>query len=222
MNQETSIANLPREAQAVGVTRSFDGGVAMVHARKVTIGGVAALTVAMGFAAAAWACIPVATLNLSPATVKPGDTVTVSGQFYGTKSDVTLHRATIDGPVLATTTPDEDGNIAATFQVPADAAAGSFLIVATQPVVPGATTWGVPSRALVTVTRTGATPAVGAPTAPIADRPATLEHTSSVSTGTLLLTALGVVGIGLFLAGAGAVFAARRPQAATETVQTRR
>jgi hypothetical protein len=194
----------------------------MAQVRKLAIGGIAALAVGMGVAAAAWACIPVATLNLSPATVKPGDTVAVTGQFYGTKSDVSLHRSAFDGPVLATTTPDEDGNISATFQVPADAPAGSFLIVATQPVVAGATTWGVPSRAIVTVTRTGATPAVGAPAAPTVDRPATLVHTSTVGTGTLLLTALGVVGVGLFLAGAGAVFMARRPQPAAQPVKTRR
>ena len=194
----------------------------MAHVRKLTIGGIAALTLAMGAAAVAWACIPVATLNLAPGTVRPGDTVTVTGKFYGAKSDVTLHRAALDGPVLATATPDEDGNISATFTVPGDAPAGSFLVVATQPAVPGFTTWGVPSRAVVTVTPNGATPAVGAQAAPTVDRPSTLVHTSSVSTGTLLLTALGVVGIGLFLAGAGAVFMARRPRPATQAVKTRR
>lgn len=194
----------------------------MGHGRKVTIGGIAAVALGMGLAAAAWACIPVATLNLAPATARPGDTVTVTGRFYGAKSDVTLHRAALDGAVLATATPDEDGNITATFQIPGDAPAGTFLVVATQPVVPGATTWGVPSRAVVTVTTNGATPVVGADAAPTVDRPATLVHTSSVTTGTLLLTALGVAGVALFLAGAGAVFASRRPRPAAQTVDTRR
>jgi len=194
----------------------------MSHVRRLAFGGVAVLGITMAVAAAAWACIPVATLTLTPGTAKPGDTVTVTGKFYGTKSDVAIHRAALDGPVLTSTTPDEDGNITATFKIPADATAGSFLVVATQPVVAGATTWGVPSRALVTIAPTGTTPAVGGPARAAEDRPATLVHGSSVSTGTLLLTALGVVGIGLFLAGAGAVFMTRRAAGAPQAVRTGR
>jgi hypothetical protein len=192
----------------------------MSYARRVVVGGAAAAAAALTLlAAAAWACIPVATLTLTPSTVKPGDTVNVTGRFYGTKSPVVLHSNTIDGPVLATATPDDQGNIAATFTAPANTGT-SMVVVATQATTPGDTTWGVPSRALLTVSSSGATPAVGATRA--ADvRPADLVHTSTLSTSAFVLTALGVAGIGLFVAGACAVFLARRPRPAGQAAVVR-
>lgn len=194
----------------------------MSCARKVVAGGVAAASAAlMAFAAAAWACIPVATLTLNPSTVKPGDTVTATGRFYGTKSPVVLHQNTLDGPILATANADDGGSISATFTVPANTGTANVVIVATQATTPGDTTWGVPARALLTVSASGASPAVGAGPRAADVRPASLVHTSTLSTGAFVLTALGVAGVGLFVAGAGAVFLARRPRPAAQASPVR-
>ncbi len=71
----------------------------------------------------------------------------------------------------------------------------------------------MPVRALVTVTGpNGANPVVGAPVgAQGGDRATSMvTEDESISAGTLALIALGVGGVGMFLAGMAALFAGRR------------
>ncbi len=173
------------------------------------------------FAAAAWACIPVATLDVTPQQVMPGQEVTVSGVFYGKKSPVVMHFNALDGPVLAQFTPSKDGIISGRLAIPADAKPGNYVLVATQEPVRGETTWGVPSRALVTVVGDAGAPVVGPLEAPPAERPAGLVTGDSVGLGELVLVGLGVAGVGMFLAGMAAFFAGRR-RAAPESVRLQR
>jgi hypothetical protein len=108
------------------------------------------------FAATAFACIPIAVLRLTPSEVAPGGTVNalireVSGAEV---PPVTFHWNAVDGPVLATVQPG-DSATAATFQIPADAKGGDYLIWATQPlkVYPKGQfpTWGMPAKASIHV-----------------------------------------------------------------------
>jgi hypothetical protein len=104
------------------------------------------------FAASAFACIPIAVLRLTPADVAPGGTVNalireISGADV---PPVTFHWKTVDGPVLATVQPGASATTAS-FQVPADAIGGDYLVWATQPlkVYPKGQfpTWGMPAKA---------------------------------------------------------------------------
>src|SRR5437660_1431610 len=88
----------------------------------------------LAVAAAAFACIPIAVLQLTPSEAAPGATVTalireVSGAEV---PPVTFHWQTVDGPVLATAQPG-DSSTTATFQVPSDAPGGDYIVWATQP-----------------------------------------------------------------------------------------
>lgn len=184
----------------------------MRQLRRAGLVGAGAGIVAVLVAAAAWACIPVATLNVSPAQARPGEQVTVTGSFYGKKSPVVLRFNTLDGPVVGTITPDKSsGLLSGTFVVPADARPGNYVLIATQEAVRGETTWGVPSRALLTVVGQGGAPVVGAPLAPAeVNRPVGLVEGDSVGGGELLLAGLGVAGVAMFLAGMAALLAGRR------------
>lgn len=177
-------------------------------------------------AALAWACIPVATLNLSPVQARPGQEVIVAGGPFGSSSfpkphsPVVLHFNAIDGPVLATINPAKDGRISGTFIVPADTKPGNYVVVATQQAQEGDTTWGVPARALVQVVGEGGAPVVGAPlVAPLEERPAGLVQDDSVGLGTLVLIAVGVGGVAMFAAGMVALVSGRRRSPEAEAVR---
>ncbi|MDQ3973525.1 MAG: hypothetical protein M3276_04185 [Actinomycetota bacterium] len=192
----------------------------MQRARRVGLLGFGAAIGLLLFAAVAWACIPVATLDVTPQQVSPGQEVTVSGVFYGAESPVVMHFNALDGPVLAELTPNDDGIINGKLTIPADTEPGNYVLVATQEAVRGETTWGVPSRALVTVIGDGGAPVLGALEAPPAARPAGLVTGESAGLGELVLVGLGVAGVGMFLAGMAAFFAGRR--AAPEAVRARK
>ena len=96
--------------------------------------------------------------------------------------------------------------------IPPDAKSGNYVLVFTQ-TAPDGKLSQMPVRALVTVTGpAGTNPVLGAPVgAPVTDRPTTLAtQDESISGGTLALIALGVGGVGMFLAGMAALFAGRR------------
>lgn len=171
---------------------------------RSTAGGLG-LSAALGFIAiatgsAAWACIPMASLNASPTQVEPGQSVEVTGRGYN-ENPVTLRFNSLDGPVLATITPAK-GNISAPVTIPEGTEPGNYVLLATQEAQAGQTTWGIPSRALVTVGGPATTPVVGAPVSSVEERPlAEFERRDSVSAATLLFVGLGVAGGALFLAG---------------------
>lgn len=175
-------------------------------------------------AAAAWACLSLASLNVNPTSAQPGGQVTVVGvEFYG-KNPVSIHMGSLTGPVLATVTPDKSGRFSQAVTLPADAAAGPNVLIATEPAATatgptGGSSAGVPARAVVDVTGPG-----GAPLAPAGTGTGTLPtglltSGSTISTASLVLAALGALGVGLFLAGGLALVVGRRRHPAAQAVR---
>src|SRR4051794_11713180 len=148
--------------------------------------------------AVAYACTNLATLNLSSAVGKAGDTVTVTGSSFrmpaGVETGVQIRWNGIDGPVLAETRPDRVGNISADIVIP-PAAADNYVIVAVLRDAKGADPSGTPARAQFQI--------VGG-----AGRPVTAGAVPQVSAGggdggtssapLALLLVLGLAGVGLF------------------------
>ncbi len=175
-------------------------------ARLGVVGSVLALAT-VAFAAVAFACTNLATLNLSSAGAVPGTQITVTGSSFaaaegGSTSPVVLHLGSVDGPVLATATPDGVGNIATAFTVPQDVNPGYKVIVATQADPEGGPVFGTPARATFQILSTeGAAAAQPQP----AQQPGTAAtpSPSNVSPGLLALT-IGLGAMGLLLFGAGA------------------
>ncbi|MGH9266669.1 MAG: hypothetical protein ACRD0D_00655, partial [Acidimicrobiales bacterium] len=101
---------------------------------------VAGLVVALA-GAVAWACVPLATFNLTPGQARAGETVTLSGGPYN-DNPVVVRFGALDGPVLGTFTPQGGRIDGATVTIPAATPAGDHVLVATQDAAAGRTTWG--------------------------------------------------------------------------------
>jgi hypothetical protein len=173
--------------------------------------------------AAAWACLPVASLTSNPAQAQPGSQVTITGSEFGS-NPVDIHFNALTGPVLATLTPDSNGTFSGAVTIPSDAAPGSAVLVATEaaatPKGPKGSSPGVPARALIQVVGPGGAPL--APAGPVAGaRPVSPLITSSVEAGALALVALGALGVALLVAASITMVGTRRarpaPQAASES-----
>ena len=153
-------------------------------------------------AAAAFACTNLAELNLSSSSGQAGSQVTVTGSAFARaprNTPVDLHWNGVNGPVLATVTPDAAGAIGPmTLTIPTDAAPGYYVVVATQTeVATGLNPWGLPSRAGFQVLGPGVEPAAAASAV------STGSSSSDVSGGFIALSvALGVSGLLLFAFGA--------------------
>ena len=194
----------------------------MRHLRWYGLAGMVAGAILFPLAAA-WACLPVASLTSNPAQAQPGSQVTLTGSEFGT-NPVDIHFNALNGPVLATLNPDSNGNFSGAVTIPSDAAPGSAVLVATQAAATASgskgSSPGVPARALVTVVGPG-----GAPLAPVAaeaaGRPAALLVTSSAGAAPLILVALGALGVALLVAASVAMVGTRRarpaPQVASES-----
>jgi hypothetical protein len=160
-------------------------------------------------AATAWACVPVATLNLSTSQAKAGQDVGITGNSYNGTKPAVVHFNAVDGPVLGSFVPN-GGRIDGTVTVPAGTAPGNYLLVVTQEFTQGVQTWGVPARALLSVTGDTGAPVVGASLgSSVAGRPLGLASSSTPSTGALLLAAGGAAGVAMFLAGLAGLLASR-------------
>jgi hypothetical protein len=123
----------------------------------------------------------------------------------------------LDGPVLTTVpAPITGGNLEAKFTVPAGTQPGSYVVIVSQTKADGSLSLS-PVRAVMNVTgEAGTNPVLGASAASLdqtvrADSLARSDD--SISTGTLALVALGVGGVGMFLAGMAALFAGRKSTA---------
>ena len=100
-----------------------------------------------------------ATLELSVDRAMPGQELSFRGWYYNDTHPVIIRWDSVDGPVLATVTPDTFGvvhnhfrSIAGTLRIPPDASPGTHLLVATQDFAPpGKITWGVPARTRIQV-----------------------------------------------------------------------
>ena len=191
-----------------------------MHVRKWLIGGFAAVAAAVFSTASAWACVSGPSVTFNTATIKPGDTVTANMRDFRKADPVQVRWNDLSAPALASFEHNGSGApFSGTFTVPAEAKPGNYVVIFSQSAPDGKVSQA-PVRALLTVAGAGgANPVVGAPISPVeAARPAgLLTEDTSVSAGTLALVALGVGGVGMFLAGMAALFAGRRsptPQAA--------
>ena len=197
----------------------------MTQARRWAIGGVTTAAAGVLMAAAAWACVSGPVVNLSTTSAKAGQEVGVTGSAFQAANQLQIHWNAPDGPVLATVpAPITGGALDAKFTVPEGTGAGSYVVVFTQTKADGTMSLA-PVRAVLSVTGdAGTAPVLGAPaastdTAARIDGLARTENT--VSIGTLALVALGVGGVGMFLAGMAALFAGRR-STVPETAKARR
>lgn len=174
--------------------------------RKALLGAMLMLALAASPAAAQYAPTVV-----SPGTITPGGTVTVSGQSCAANEVVKITLAPQDGSrppiVVATVTADASGNYSATFVVPADLPLGTYM-------VSSSCGTGVNAKTLNVVAPTTATtrPGTGA-------QPGTGGNTGSsgsgsgggklVRTGTDL-DRMGLAGAGLLVAGGLLLVATKR------------
>ncbi len=162
----------------------------------------------------------VAQLQISPNQAKAGDEVTVFGpRGYGRTNPVEIHFGSPTGPLLGSFAPNEElyalwgpGNV----RIPEGTKPGVYALYATQILTPAEThIRGVPSQGEITVLGPGGTPTLGATVAPAVPAPGGpgLVEEDPVSTGSVVLVALGVAGVGMFLAGIAALVAGRRRHA---------
>ena len=187
-------------------------------ARRWTIGVALAGVGVLLPASVAWACLSLAGITTGGGSVPPGGTLTLTGIEFGS-NPVQVHLDSLDGPVLATATPDaKSGNFTQAVTLPADVPAGQHVLMATEAAATangknnGAAT-GVPARAVIQVGNTAAA-AAAAPARPLA-----LASDSGTGVATLALIALVVAAAGLFLAGAVSMAASRRRRPEVETVK---
>jgi hypothetical protein len=184
--------------------------------RRWAVGGAGALGVLVAVAAGAWACVSGPSVTLSTVHARPGEEVTLTMRDFRRADPIMVRWNALDGPVLATF--EHPGNgvpFQGTVAVPETAGPGNYVLVFTQQGADGKLTQ-MPVRNLLTVVAaTGATPVLGAPLSQPEVREAGLVRSDDgVSGATLALIALGVAGIGMFLAGMAALFAGRRSQVA--------
>ena len=166
----------------------------------------------------------VAQLQVSPTTVRAGQEVTVFGpRGYARANPIEIRWNAPDGPVLGSFTANDELYAMwgpGTIRIPEDAKPGAYILYATQVVLPSENhIRGVPARAEIQVVSDGGAPILGeAPPTPLAeqDGPGLVEE-DSVSTGAVLLVALGVAGLGMFAAGMAALAASRRRRHTAET-----
>ena len=189
----------------------------MRQVRRWAIGGMTTAAAGVLMAAAAWACVSGPVVNLSTINAKAGQEVGITGTGFQTANSATIRWNALDGPVLTTVpAPITGGTLDAKFTVPEGTKPGSYVVIVTQNKADGSLSLS-PIRAVMSVTGdAGANPVVGA-------APATADNSvranglvrdnESISTGTLALVALGVGGVGMFLAGMAALFAGRRGSA---------
>jgi hypothetical protein len=194
-----------------------------MNVRRWAIGGVTTAAAGIMMASAAFACVSGPVVNLSTINAKAGQEVGITGTGFQTANAAQIRWNALDGPVLTTVpAPITGGNLAANFTVPQGTKAGSYVVVVTQTKADGSMSLS-PIRAVMNVTGdAGANPVLGATasqdTAVRADSLARSDD--SISTGTLALVALGVGGVGMFLAGMAALFAGRK-SAAPEAAKAR-
>ncbi|MGH9069996.1 MAG: hypothetical protein ACRDX8_02215 [Acidimicrobiales bacterium] len=191
---------------------------------KGVLGASAVTAGTMVFAAAAWACTNLATLNLSSAQGAPGSQISLTGSSFTPSvagkiaPPVVLHFNSLTGPALATVHPNAAGDINASFTIP-QAQPGDYVIVATQTTKSGSAEFGTPARASLVIP---------GPSGSASAQPATASLSSSTpptsGSGGILGWAigLGAGGLALFGAGLGAVVRQGRRREVPATAPVRK
>jgi len=189
----------------------------MKSVRRWALAGVGSTAAGVLMAAAAFACVSGPVVNLSTINAKAGQEVGITGTGFQAANQAQIRWNALDGPILTTVpAPITGGALTANFTVPEGTKAGSYVVIVTQNKADGSLSLS-PIRAVMNVTGdAGANPVVGAPAASTdsAVRADGLARSDdSISAGTLALVALGVGGVGMFLAGMAALFAGRKSTA---------
>jgi hypothetical protein len=196
----------------------------MKQVRRWAIGGMTTAAAGVLMASAAWACVSGPVVNLSTINAKAGQEIGVTGTGFQTANAAQVRWNALDGPVLASiNAPITGGNLDTKITVPEGTKAGSYVLIVTQSRADGTMSLS-PVRAVLNVTGdAGTNPVLGATastdTGVRADSLARSDD--SISTGTLALVALGVGGVGMFLAGMAALFAGRKSSSAPEAAKAR-
>lgn len=160
----------------------------------------------------------IAQLQITPAQAKAGEEVTVFGpRGYGRTNPVEIRAGSVDGPILGTFQPNEEAYAMwgpGKVRLPDNAPTGTYYLFATQTLAANEThIRGVPARGELTVVGpAGSAPVLGkAPEVPLEEQEQVgLLEEKPVSTGSVLLVALGVAGAGLFIAGLAVALSSRR------------
>lgn len=162
----------------------------------------------------AWACTNLATLNLGSSQVPAGSSIDVTGSSFSEVGDeirpVELRWNATDGPLLAEVEPDSDGTFSTTVEVPEDAEAGHYVLVANQLAAePGhgleadeeafSPVFGTPARASVMVGSPAAAEAIEADVAPAGVSADGGTGGLMALSATLALLAVGLFGAALAL-----------------------
>ena len=189
-----------------------------MSSRGLRLGGslVLAATFLLGSASPSFAP-HVAQLQVTPSQAQAGQEVTVFGpRGYGRTNPVEIRFGSVDGPILGTFQPNEELYAMwgpGTVRLPENVAPGTHLLFATQTLAASEThIRGVPARGEITVLARGGAPVLSEAPQPGLDeqRAGGLVEEEPVGTGSILLVALGVAGVGLFIAGGAAAFGSRR------------
>ena len=189
----------------------------MRSVRKWALAGAGSTAAGVLMAAAAFACVSGPVVNLSTINAKAGQEVGITGTGFQTANAAQIRWNALDGPVLTTVpAPIAGGSLDAKFTVPQGTTPGSYVVIVSQTKADGSMSLS-PIRAVMNVTgEAGTTPVVGAAPAS-ADNSVRADGLArsddSISMGTLALVALGVGGVGMFLAGMAALFAGRKSTA---------
>jgi len=191
----------------------------MRQARRWATEAVGSAAAGFLMAAAAWACVSGPALQLSTLQAKAGQEIGVIGTgFSSTSPDATLVRFNaLDGPVLANVPgPLADGRLDTKVTVPEGTKPGQYVLIVTRQNAQGTLSVSPIRAALSVIGEGGTQPVLGAAPS-TADSTARVQgmarSDNSISGGTLALIALGVGGVGMFLAGTAALFAGRRGSA---------
>ncbi len=172
----------------------------------------------------AWACGVLATLKLNASTAAPGQTLTATGANYSPSpsfSAVSIRWDSRTGAVLKETAPDPSGRINTTFNVPANATAGSHVVMATQTrLSDGTPKSGTPGRTSLQVQGTAASASPWSsskPSGPGGSGASVVALDGAGSASPTFPTLLGIalslalLGTGLTLVGRGRTRTANRP-----------
>ena len=108
----------------------------------------------LGVASTAWACAALATLKMENKVVKPGATVTVTGNGFSDThagsasgdSDVTLRLKARNGPILKDGIVVTSRRIDTSLRLPSDMAPGFYVMLGTQTKADGTARAGTPAR----------------------------------------------------------------------------
>ncbi len=176
----------------------------------------AGMLVGLAVTAPAVKASTLATLELSTNRARAGEEVSFKGWYYNDVNPVRIRWQTVDGPVLATVTPESFGmvhnhwrSIAGSLRIPPDAPPGTHLLLATQDFAPPAKiTFGVPARAEIQIgdapgPRSARTPDGGR-------RPSTITVTEAPHRSELLAAVVVGAALAALLALVAVVLPARR------------